>query len=202
MELPEDFEVRRVNESLTREACSLLRAYQKHRPDYGRGREVIKEHNQLVLPLMMMAGERLKVAHSLFSLSPEGKSDLLWMENRLEDSLMEEFAEDGTEITSEHELLKIRREWCVEFAKAFQKCHGFPVPLEMIPTNDLVSGQDASKFLHECRCLFREETDRLAREKQERILERKKKRMAQRRREEKRPLLFWKSVRWIKGLIS
>lgn len=193
LDMPEGFAAGRVNESLTREACGLLFAYQKYRPEQDVGWNVIKENNQIIAPLIEMRGTRFHVAQRLLELSPDEKEDLRWMEKRLGVSLREEFADDGTEVMDETDLLYIRKSACEEFALRFGEYHGIGIPVGKIPQQDPVDPRQVAQFIDFCRGLWREKD---LRKKEARAEKAKKTAAAKRLRKRPPPLKrIWKYLK-------
>lgn len=153
--MPQGFAVDRANESLTREACGLLLAWQRYGPQCGVGAKAIKEQNQIIAPLIQMQGTRFKVARALLEPDPREQEDLQWMEKRLGTSLRESLEDDGSEVRSEEELLRIPRSACVEFARSFGNYHDLTVSPGLIPKADPVDPGEAAGFIGNCRELWR-----------------------------------------------
>lgn len=151
---PAEGEVKRVNESLSREACGILYAYHKFGPGYGVGRNVIKENNRIIAPLLAMGGRKFKVARSVAADWVDA-ADLEWMERRLGMKLAENSAEDGSEVTSEEDLLLISRASCLEFAANFQKMYGVAIPADAIPASDPVDPQAVADMIGRSRRIIR-----------------------------------------------
>lgn len=148
-------EVTRVNESLSREACGLLYAYRKLGPGYGTGEEVVRENNQLIAPLLQMEGTKFRFSRQIIGKSPAELEDQAWMEERLGVSLEERDDEDGSEVNGEEDLLRIRRECCVEYVEKFERMYGLKVPSSVIPSGDVVDPEKAADLLECCRGLIR-----------------------------------------------
>lgn len=148
-------EVTRVNESLSREACGLLYAYRKFGPGYGTGEEVVRENNQLIAPLLQMEGTKFRFSNAIIGKTPAELEDQAWMEERLGASLEEREDENGSEVGSEEDLLRIRRECCVEYVEKFQKMYGLKVPASVMPSGDEVDPEKAAALLDHCRGLIR-----------------------------------------------
>lgn len=148
-------EVTRVNESLSREACGLLYAYRKLGPGYGTGEEIVRENNQLIAPLLQMEGTKFRFSNRIIGKTPAELEDQAWMEERLGASLEEREDEDGSEVGGEEDLLRIRRECCVEYVEKFQQMYGLKVPASVIPSGDEVDPEKAAALLEHCRGLIR-----------------------------------------------
>lgn len=148
-------EIVRVNESLSREACGLLYAYRKFGPGYGKGEEVVKENNQLIAPLLRMEGTKFRFSNHIIGKSTAELEDQAWIEERLGVSLDERDVEDGAEVGGEEDLLRIRRECCLEYVEKFQQMYGLKVPAAFIPSGDVVDPQKAAELLEHCRGLIR-----------------------------------------------
>lgn len=98
----------RVNDSLTKEALSLLYIYRKYGPRRGVGSEAISENNDLIKKLRTLGHKKVKFSPSLFEkILEKNKSDLLWIEGRLSEKLTENMAENVDDIKSEVDLLSV-----------------------------------------------------------------------------------------------
>lgn len=151
---PAEGEVKRVNESLSREACGILYAYHKFGPGYGVGKDVIKENNRIIAPLLAMGGKKFKLAKSAIHQHVD-EADLRWMERRLGGKLREGKAEDGTEVTGEEDLLNVSRASCVEFARKFEEAYGVAVPEQKIPKSDPADPREVVALVDHCRLVGR-----------------------------------------------
>ena len=157
IELPDGVSIKRVNESLSREACGILYAYRKFGPGYGFGAGVITENRGLIAPLIAMGGSKFKVLRSdaMFELESK-KKDIRWMENRLGVSLDEVTEEEvGGEVACEEDLLTIKRSSCEDFAERFSKTHDLIISPDQIPTGDPVDPRRVAEFVEYCRSLYR-----------------------------------------------
>lgn len=144
----------RMNESLCREACGILYAYRKYGAPIEIGKDALKASKQLVSPFLAMGGTKFRVSKSLVmaGLAKESK-DLEWMEKRLGKSLREEIAEDGSEVQSEDDLLRIERSSCLEFAARFREICGLSLPDEMIPNDSPVDPRQVAELVAYCHSL-------------------------------------------------
>jgi len=98
----------RVNESLSREALSLLYIYRKYGPDYGVGVNVISENDNIVNALKDIGNTKIKFSPSLMApVIEKNKKDILWMEERLGEVLAESIELSIEDIRSEEDLLKV-----------------------------------------------------------------------------------------------
>ncbi len=147
----------RVNESLCREACAILYAYRKFGPNFGVGKDVIKESKLILAPFFAMQGTKFTVSKEMVTSSLAlDEEDLRWMEERLGETLREEIANDGTELASEEDLLRIERSSCVEFAARFQEMYNISVPADKIPEGEVINPQRVADFIEYCQSLCRE----------------------------------------------
>lgn len=104
-------QVVRVNESLSREAISVLFAYRKFGPGYGIGPGVIGENNRLVKALAGLAGGKLRFSEALVAdTRRKHAQDLQWMEERLGASIDDYASTDAEGVDSEADLLRIASE--------------------------------------------------------------------------------------------
>ncbi len=149
-------QVTHLNESLTREACGMLYAYRKFGPGYGLGKTVLIENKQLIEPMQAMKGTGFHLADSL--LAPgrvNAAKDIEWMEKRLKCSLEEPWKSDDSEVSSEEELLQIRRSSCAEYLEKFTEIHGIEVPDDILPAGDSIKPVEVADMLEHCRELLR-----------------------------------------------
>lgn len=151
---PAPGEVKRVNESLSREACGILYAYHKFGPGYGVGRNVIKENNRIIAPLLAMGGRKFKVSRAVAA-DWVDREDLVWMERRLGMKLAEHAAEDGSEVKSEEDLLHISRASCLEFAANFQQMYGVAITADVIPGGDPADPRAVADMIVRARRIIR-----------------------------------------------
>ncbi|HEX7261609.1 MAG TPA: hypothetical protein VF258_07310 [Luteolibacter sp.] len=148
IQLPEKTEILSSNESLSREACGILYAYRKFGPGYGVGANVIKENAWVIRTLLGMQGTKLKFSKSVIDQAlKKEKDDTLWMENRLGVSLEERDLGGGGEISTETELLTIRRCSCEEFARCCKELHGIELALDTLPAGELVDPAEVAKIV-------------------------------------------------------
>jgi hypothetical protein len=163
---PQDVPISRVNESMSREACGILYAYRKFGPGYGIGKDVVRENLNIVKALRLLRGEKFKIPMCLFSqaLELEG-ADIQWMENRLGSSLEETDLDNGTEVTSEQDLLTILQSSCEEFAARFGELQGITIPQESIPKGCPLDPRQVAEFVQLCRELFRQHIEKKRAEK-------------------------------------
>ncbi len=146
----------RVNESLSREACSLLVAYRKYGPGFGVGPTVLTENTRLIRPLIAMQGSKLQFSQSLLDeIRTRHLKDIAWMEKRLQLSLREEIRPLGTEVNGEEDLLDIRRVDCTNFLKQFRDVLGLNPTDDLLPTSDPVPPLKAAAMVESCRALIR-----------------------------------------------
>jgi hypothetical protein len=142
----------RVNESLTREACGILYAYRKFGPGYGVGSRVMWENRKIIAPLFRMGGSKFKVAQDVTAPGLlRDKEDIVWMEKRLGTNLNEEIDCDGSEVTSEDDLLRITRASCEEYMARLREISGIKVPANKMPTADLVDPEQVAALVQYCR---------------------------------------------------
>ncbi len=139
IKFPEDTPVRRINESLSREACGMVYAYRKFGPGFGVGKNVIKENMRLIKPFLAMRGAKFDVSRSILNAALEHeRKDIEWMEKRLGVSLGEVDKGGNSAITSEDDLLTITRKSCEEYAERFKVLYGVELPLDAIPQGEMV----------------------------------------------------------------
>jgi hypothetical protein len=105
-----DFSPRNVvrsNESLSRDALSLLYAYRRLGPGYGTGPAAMRENRLLIHRLRSLEGAKLRFHSSLVApLLEAQRADHAWMESRLGASLAEDVAADDAQgVRDEGDLL-------------------------------------------------------------------------------------------------
>ncbi len=155
LEPPPRETIKRANESLSLGACSILYAYRKFGPGYGRGPGVVAENLQLIKVLLAMKGEKFAVARPVVAQGLEKEAaDIQWMETRVAASLSENLA-DSHGIASEAELLEIPRSTLDEFVKRFRRIQETRIPTEQIPAGDPVDPAQVATLVEYCRGLIR-----------------------------------------------
>ena len=101
-------ETMRVNEALSKEALSLLYIYRKYGPGYGIGHSVIRENKSLIDAIKNLGTTKIKFSPSLFeSILERNREDILWMEERLGESLSESRQIGSNDIERENDLLTV-----------------------------------------------------------------------------------------------
>jgi hypothetical protein len=94
------------NESLSKEAISILYAYRKFGPGYGTGDKVIKENTLLIEKLRGIGSRKLTFSPSLIKpIIERNRADLEWMEKRLGVPLLENMISKEHDVKSENDLL-------------------------------------------------------------------------------------------------
>lgn len=160
IKLPENVKVQRLNESLSRDACGILYAYRKFDSGLNADKHVIKEVNYLIRALQMMRGHKLAFSASIIKSALEHeKDDILWMENRLQESLFEQYDDSEDKINSEDDLLKISRSSCVDFIKSFESMFELHELAELYPKSDPVEPGEVAALLNNCRHLVRKKLE-------------------------------------------
>lgn len=146
--------VRRVNESLCREACGILFAYRKFGPGFGVGRTVVRENNWIVGSLAAMNGRKFVVSDEVLRKFIRMK-DRRWMEERLGEPIADASVDASDAVASEDDLLIIRRSSCLEFVARFREIHGVRIPSWRIPKGDPVDPREVAGLLDYCRRIAR-----------------------------------------------
>lgn len=100
--------LQRSNESLGRDALSLLYIYRKHGPGYGTGQGSVEQNRRLQRALREVPGPRLRLANSLIEEILDAQAaDIAWMEERLGRPLREAPRADlPGAIATEEDLLR------------------------------------------------------------------------------------------------
>lgn len=151
--MPGPGEVKRVNESLTREGCGMLFAYYKFGPGYGVGPHVIHENNSLISPMFAMRGNRFGISRELAARGLV-EEDIAWIERRLGSSIQDSAADHGGIVSSESELLRIPRAALADYVECFQRRHGIEVASDWIPAEDYPDPVSIAGLLEKCRGLI------------------------------------------------
>lgn len=170
---PDPAGIRRINESLTREACGILYAYRKFGPEYGVGENVIKENRRIVAPMLVMKGTKFQLSSSLLAASiAREQEDVDWMEARLGESLSESIKpDDGSEVASEDDLLKVSRAACEEYAARFHEIHEIKLPDEVIPSSDPAAPQAVADMVAYGRALVRKKPKKARKEPEQPVVD-------------------------------
>ncbi len=101
----------RNNESLSREALSLLYIYIENNPSDKVIRNVIFENRKLVNELKSIGNTKIKFSPSLIKpILEKHKDDILWMEKRLGENLTESMNPAENDISAEEDLLSVSQE--------------------------------------------------------------------------------------------
>ena len=100
-------EIKRINESLSREAVGLLFAFRRHGPEFGEGPEAMRRNRALIRWLGDLPGSRLRLAPTLLApVINANAADLSWMSERLGAPLLPQYTEDdGEALHGEADLL-------------------------------------------------------------------------------------------------
>lgn len=151
---PPPDQVRRVNESLCREACGILYAYRKYGPGFGVGRTVVRENNWIVAALAAMRGRKFLVARRRLRKAMD-MDDVRWMEQRLGKPLKEPMKAGDQFVAKEAELLTISGASCAEFAARFQEIHRVRISSWRIPKGETVDPRRVAAMLDYCRSIAR-----------------------------------------------
>jgi nucleoid DNA-binding protein len=108
IEVPPEMAVR-INESLSKEAVSLLYFYKKYRTVFETGRNAVKANTRLIARVSEIKGEKISFSRELVDpILEKNRADIEWMEEKLGQTLAEEVP-DGREgrITCEDDLLRM-----------------------------------------------------------------------------------------------
>ena len=154
IEFPEDSPVERANDGMCREACGILYSFYKFGSGYGSGKRVIVENSWIIKPLQEMSGSKLAIRTSLFcdALAKEGE-DIAWMETRLGRDLSEKFSDNESVVSSESDLLNVRRESLVKFVVKFEQYHQIKAPREMMHRGENLDPRAVADFVGLCKDL-------------------------------------------------
>lgn len=157
IEAPPQEAVQRTNESLSREACGILFAYRKFGPGFGVGKDVMKENFRILGAFKGIPGPRFKGSRRVMNsnLTTEAE-DILWMEKRLGISLEETVTDDGTEVDSEADLLRVPLSACEAMVAGFRELYGKEIPASKIPRAAFPAPEEIAALVETCRDLGRE----------------------------------------------
>lgn len=103
--------IKRINESLSRNAVAFLYTYARHGQGIPAGKQGDKEKKLLTERLSKMEGSKMQFAWPpVLSVLKEHQNDIAWMENRLGESLKEQFHEQNNPIRFEKDLFSYNPE--------------------------------------------------------------------------------------------
>lgn len=103
--------LKRANSSLSKEAVSLLYTYRKYGPEYGQGKDAIRENNTMIFKLSEIGNTKFSLSFSLIKpILDKHRDDLQWIEDKLNTSFKEEKQENGNDVVSEEDLLNVTPE--------------------------------------------------------------------------------------------
>ena len=98
----------RTNDSLSKEAISLLYTYRKFGPGYGVGDGVMRENNTMINQLSTIGVTKFKFSDTVVKpVLEEYRNDISWIENRLGISFETINTKEENEVTSEKDLLTV-----------------------------------------------------------------------------------------------
>ncbi|NYS78425.1 hypothetical protein HZS80_12025 [Halomonas glaciei] len=101
-------QIQRANKSLSLEAISVLFAYRREGPQYANYKGKARDNNALVASLEGFGSRKLHFASILIDPILENhREDIEWMEQRLDQSIIDTGAVDDEAIISENQLLNI-----------------------------------------------------------------------------------------------
>lgn len=100
--------ITRTNDSLSREAVSLLYTYRKFGPGYGSGKHVMRENNMMIAQLSKIGDTKFKFSDELIKpVLLQNSEDIRWIEARLGREFSNHERRYAHAIHSEEELLEI-----------------------------------------------------------------------------------------------
>lgn len=101
----------RINDSLSKEALSLLYIYRKYGPGFGVGSNVISQNHKIIDALSNIGKRKIKFSPTLIKhILEQNREDLLWMEKRLGEDLNESMDAGIDDIENEEDLLTFNEE--------------------------------------------------------------------------------------------
>ena len=148
IEIPED-RIRRVNESLSRPALSMLYAYRRFGPVFGVGTSAVRENRSLVEALRTVPGPKLRFSASFVEPVIEANTeDIAWIEARIGEKITDLDHEGG--IRTGDDLLEIERGAITTFLEAIQVQNDVELPEPV--ANDLDTDPKAvARTMQACR---------------------------------------------------
>ncbi|MGR8933318.1 MAG: hypothetical protein ACU837_02880 [Gammaproteobacteria bacterium] len=137
--------ISRVNESLSREAVALLYTYRKYGPENILGKAAVNENNLLIRRLSELKGSKLRFSWDLiYPTLHANDADIVWMENRLGESLKEVCQEEESAICSEKDLFCYRSQDLLWLAEQLG-------PEYVKRCNSQMSSEEVSSWIHTLR---------------------------------------------------
>jgi hypothetical protein len=178
IDLPASVSLGRANESLSREACGMLHAYRQLGPGYGNGKNALRENRDLIRVFQQMGGAKFKLSNSLILACVDlDQEDRQWAEMRLGMPLDDYSVEDGSEVASEADLLRIRRSTCENFAKSFHEIYDITIPKAVIPKDDQADPAQVAFLIEFARQLIKKRNQNIDKTRYRKRLVRRIKRM-------------------------
>lgn len=101
----------RANDSLSKEALSLIYIYRKYGPGYGVGKNVIQINNKIINRIQNIGKTKIKFSTALINpILEQNREDILWMEKRLDAKLTENIHTGEDDIVKEEDLLLVNED--------------------------------------------------------------------------------------------
>jgi len=111
-----------ANESLSKNAISLLYIYHKFGPGYGKGPNVIRENNMMISRLKNIDGDKLRFSREILEkIFSKNIEEVRWIESRLGVDFHENTASDTTTVSSEADLLNVSDEILIKLGNLLGK---------------------------------------------------------------------------------
>jgi hypothetical protein len=146
--------VPRFNQSLSRNACSILYTYRRFGPGYGTGNNAKLENAYLIRALSLMGGSKLKLTRQIIDSEIEKEyEDIRWMELRLGEKLFEQYLDEEDQVKSEDDLLNIHRSTCEEFISCFEKMYKLCLFPKFNMSHGFVEPTQVAELVQNCRII-------------------------------------------------
>lgn len=131
--------ITRTNDSLSREAVSLLYAYRKYGPGYGSGKYVMQENNSMILQLAKIGQTKFRFSNELIGpILEKHHADLEWIETRLGVPFaVENQPNENDAVKSEADLLRLKGD-AVKALRQLVSTKYLPVGLKGRKMSDVV----------------------------------------------------------------
>lgn len=155
--LPPSLNIRRFNESLSQSACGILYAYRKFGPGYGTGNVARLENAYLIRALRLVGGKKFELSRAILERSVKSEREgIEWIERRIGTSLDEPNNDNGMEINSEEDLLRVSQASCEEFVKCFEELYRVRLGSPFVATSDPVDPRQVAELVESCREICRD----------------------------------------------
>lgn len=140
----------RYNKSLSREAIGILYAHRKYGQQYAPGPETMNKNRAVVTALREVGYRKFSLGGNLINqVLNRYRDDVVWMEDRLGESLSEYIDSVAATVSDENALLGINRHDCVVFIKSFQAQTGLSVN-SRLPCKTTLDAEVVADIVESC----------------------------------------------------